>query len=194
METYERIKHLRKNVLGMSREKFGATLGTNYNVINNIERNRLANPEQKEPLYRLICKEFNVNYDWLMSGEGEMFVIAESDAKAEAIRQLTEAFNLDSSDVVWLNILLKLKPEEKKGLKALAVRVAEAAAAFSDDVEMAQEMVADAMQAEEEYRAEWNKGLTIKEQADLLRARADALEKGNVLSTTYEKARYGTSG
>ena len=194
MEIYERIKHLRKTVLGMSQEGFGSALGTNRNVINNIERNRLVNPEQKEPLYRLICKEFNVNYEWLMAGEGEMFVIAESDAKAEAIRQLTEAFNLDSSDVVWLNIMLKLKPEEKKGLKALAVRVAEAAAAFSDDVEMAQEMVADAMQAEEEYRAEWNKGLTIKEQADLLRVRADALEKGNVLSTTYEKARYGTSG
>ncbi len=30
-----------------------------------MEMNRLIRPEQKEPLIRLICLEFNVNEKWL---------------------------------------------------------------------------------------------------------------------------------
>lgn len=73
MEIYERIKLLRKNHLNMSQEKFGEELGVNRIGITNIEGNRLVKPEQKEPLYRLICKTFNVSYEWLTTGEGEMF-------------------------------------------------------------------------------------------------------------------------
>lgn len=68
MEIYERIKELRKNHLHMSQESFGARLGVSRSVINNIERNALQRPEQKEPIYKLICKEFNVSYLWLTQG------------------------------------------------------------------------------------------------------------------------------
>ena len=74
MEIYERIRHLRKDKLKMSQEKLGAALGVNRDVIKNIELNLLARPEQKEPLYKLICKTFNVSYEWLTTGEGEMYV------------------------------------------------------------------------------------------------------------------------
>jgi len=73
MEIYERIRYLRKSVLKMSQEKFGDILGVNRSNINNIEGNRLAKPEQKEPLYRLICKTFDVNYEWLTTGHGDIF-------------------------------------------------------------------------------------------------------------------------
>lgn len=52
----------------MSQESFGARLGVSRSVINNIERNALQRPEQKEPIYKLICKEFNVSYLWLTQG------------------------------------------------------------------------------------------------------------------------------
>lgn len=68
LEIYERIKELRKNHLHMSQESFGARLGVSRSVINNIERNALQRPEQKEPIYKLICKEFNVSYLWLTQG------------------------------------------------------------------------------------------------------------------------------
>jgi hypothetical protein len=55
----------------MTRRKFGEVLGTNENVIVNIEYDRLKRPDQKEPLYKLICQEFSVNMDWLMYGTGE---------------------------------------------------------------------------------------------------------------------------
>lgn len=74
MEIYERIRYLRKNELGLSQTVFGQKLGVNRDVINNIENDRLKRPDQKEPLYKLICKEFHVNYDWLVNGIGEPFL------------------------------------------------------------------------------------------------------------------------
>lgn len=68
----ERIGCLRKE-LKMSRRVFGEKLGVSESVIVNIEYDRLKRPEQKESLYKLICREFNVDESWLRTGEGEMF-------------------------------------------------------------------------------------------------------------------------
>ena len=70
MEMFERIRKLRKEYLHLSQEEFGKRLGVSRSVIANIELNMLARPEQKEPLIKLICKEFNVNEDWLRTGAG----------------------------------------------------------------------------------------------------------------------------
>lgn len=68
----QRIRELRKNHLDLTQEQFGEKLGVSRDVIKNIELNLLARPEQKEPLLRLICCTFNVNYEWLKEGTGEM--------------------------------------------------------------------------------------------------------------------------
>lgn len=73
MDIAERIKHFRKSHLKMSQEQFATELGTTRDVISNIEMNRLKNPEQKTPLYKLICEKFHVNEEWLLHGEGEIF-------------------------------------------------------------------------------------------------------------------------
>ena len=74
MELHERIKELRKNYLHMSKTDFGERLGVRRSVINNIERNVLARPDQKLSLMKLICSEFNVNEEWLLNGTEPMFV------------------------------------------------------------------------------------------------------------------------
>lgn len=74
MEIYERIRILRKNYLKMSMKAFGERLGVSLDIINNIENNRLARPEQKLSFYKLICKEYNVSEDWLLYGKEPMFV------------------------------------------------------------------------------------------------------------------------
>lgn len=74
MEVFERIRELRKNHLKMSMKSFGERLGVSLDVINNIEKNRLARPEQKLSLYKLICSEFNVSEEWLLNGTEPMFV------------------------------------------------------------------------------------------------------------------------
>ena len=73
MEIHERIKLLRKNVLKMSQTAFGESLGVSRSVINNIELNALARPDQKLSLYKLICSKFNVSEKWLLDGVGEMY-------------------------------------------------------------------------------------------------------------------------
>ena len=73
MEIYERIRELRKKHLKMSMEVFGKHLGVSLDVISNIENNRLARPEQKMSLYKLICSEFGISEEWLLNGTGDMY-------------------------------------------------------------------------------------------------------------------------
>ena len=87
MEMYERIKDLRKNYLKLSQEAFGARLGVSRSVINNIERNALARPDQKLSLIKLICKEFSVNEDWLLNGNEPMFVEPDTFSLDDFVKQ-----------------------------------------------------------------------------------------------------------
>lgn len=73
MEIYERIRELRKKHLKMSMEVFGKRLGVSRDTINNIELNRLARPDQKMSLYKLICSEFGVSEEWLLNGTCDMW-------------------------------------------------------------------------------------------------------------------------
>ena len=78
LELHDRIKVLRKDHLHLSQAAFGAKLGVNRDVINNIENNRLAKPEQKLSLIKLMCKEFSVSEEWLLNGTEPMFVQPET--------------------------------------------------------------------------------------------------------------------
>ncbi len=66
----ERVKELRKE-LGLTLEKFGERIGVQKASISKIENgtNGLS-----ELMVKSICREFNVDYLWLTTGEGEMFI------------------------------------------------------------------------------------------------------------------------
>lgn len=66
----ERIKELR-NELGLSAEKFGSRLGVTRSAISRIENGIVNVTEQMQ---KSICREFNVNEEWLRHGTGEMFI------------------------------------------------------------------------------------------------------------------------
>ena len=70
----ERVRQLRKE-LGLSGAKFGERLGVKRSAISDIETGRNALSEQN---IKSICREFNVNENWLRTGEGEMFNSVES--------------------------------------------------------------------------------------------------------------------
>lgn len=65
----ERVRELRK-ALNMTLEVFGAKIGIKKSSLSQIE-NGVNNLTEQNIL--LICKEFNVNEEWLRTGEGEMF-------------------------------------------------------------------------------------------------------------------------
>ena len=78
LELHERIRELRKNYLHMSQTAFGAKLGVSRSVINNIELNALARPDQKLSLIKLMCREFSVSEEWLLNGTEPMFIQPET--------------------------------------------------------------------------------------------------------------------
>jgi transcriptional regulator with XRE-family HTH domain len=71
----ERIKNVR-NSLGLTLEKFGEKLGVTKTAISRIEKGERSLTEQ---MTKSICREFSVDYMWLTTGEGEMFVESDDD-------------------------------------------------------------------------------------------------------------------
>lgn len=105
----ERIKLLRKD-LKISQTEFGKRLGVSQSVIANIEGDRLARPDQKEPLYKLICKEFGVNEEWLIYGTSSMYEY-EDDEYARAVAEIAKG-DRDAQEAIikyW-----QLPEEDKK--------------------------------------------------------------------------------
>ena len=77
----ERIKELRKT-LGLTLEKFGERVGVKKSALSLVENGKNNVSEQ---LFFSICREFNVNDDWLRTGEGEMFNQSDEDEELAAI-------------------------------------------------------------------------------------------------------------
>lgn len=65
-----RITLIRKS-LNISQKEFGATIGLKPSSMNDIEHGKCAVTER---VIIAICARFNVNEQWLRTGEGEMFV------------------------------------------------------------------------------------------------------------------------
>lgn len=106
MEMHERIKDLRKNHLKITQEEFGKRLGVTRDTIGNIELNRLARPDQKLSLIKLMCREFNVSENWILHGTDPMLVqpdifsldqfVKERDMNQQDLRILKLYFDWDS--------------------------------------------------------------------------------------------------
>lgn len=75
MTQNERVKEVRKT-LGLTLEKFGDRLGIKKAAVSKIEKgeNSLTDANIKA-----ICREFSVDYMWLTTGAGEMFVGTDDD-------------------------------------------------------------------------------------------------------------------
>lgn len=75
MTQCERIREVR-SALGLTLEKFGDRLGVTKVAISNIEK---GNRNLTEQMTKAICREFNVDYIWLTTGDGEMFIDSDDD-------------------------------------------------------------------------------------------------------------------
>lgn len=110
----ERIREVR-NTLGLTLEKFGDRLGVTKVAISNIEK---GNRNLTEQMTKAICREFNVDYMWLTTGEGEMFIDSDDDfieridrimaGEDEARKNLFKfMLELSDEDIVALDRLMK---------------------------------------------------------------------------------------
>lgn len=107
-----RIKELRKT-LKLTQEEFGSRVGVKGNTIGNYELS-LRNPS--DAIIHSMCREFNVNEDWLRHGKGEMFLPPE-DEVTEMVSQLLEVSN-PFYDLI-LDMMVSFNELDDKGKQAI---------------------------------------------------------------------------
>lgn len=71
----DRIREARK-ALHLTQKEFGDKIGIAGNTVTNYE-NGLRSPSNS--IVVAICREFNVNEEWLRTGEGDMFITMPED-------------------------------------------------------------------------------------------------------------------
>ncbi len=103
----ERIKILRKS-LGLTLEKFGNRLGVAKSTISNIENGRFSVTDQ---MIRSICREFNVDYIWLTTGSGDMYIDTDK-SFLEKIDQIMAGENDFHKNLLKLAVNLDIKELE----------------------------------------------------------------------------------
>lgn len=115
----DRIKKVRKSN-NLSMEKFGERIGITKSSVSLLESGKNSPSEQT---IKLICKEFNVSYEWLTEGTGEMeenidqATMTRIDAimtgENEIAKNIFKAFSkLDKSEWELLEKIIKTVSEE----------------------------------------------------------------------------------
>lgn len=105
----ERVKEIRTS-LSLTLEKFGEKLGVGKTAISKIEKNERSLTDQ---MLKSICREYNVNYDYLMYGEGEMF----SDLPRTVLDELCRQYELDNFDRSLVELYIELPKDFRQILK-----------------------------------------------------------------------------
>lgn len=104
----ERLKKIRKN-LDLTQQNFAERLGVKRNTVAQWE---LGINSLTDQVVTSICREFDVNEEWLRNGTGEMFKASPTDV----LDALAKEYNLDHGSYVAIEKFLKLKPELRAGL------------------------------------------------------------------------------
>lgn len=105
----ERVKEVRK-ALGLTLDKFGEKVGVKKQTVSRIE-NGVNNVTDQMVLS--ICREFNVNYDFLTNGEGEMF----DDLPQTVLDELCAQYDLDDLDRSIVQMYLEMPEQVRNYLK-----------------------------------------------------------------------------
>ena len=121
MNIAERIKKLRKS-LSLNQAEFGARIGIKQSTVTGYETGIRV---PLDSVIVSICKEYNVNENWLRYGNGEMFLEKDTDQEfAEAINQI----NYHGDELIKKIIIdyMHLNEENKKKAKQYILDLAAA--------------------------------------------------------------------
>ena len=106
----ERIKAIRKRS-GLNQTEFGYRIGATQAMLTSYETGRVTPPE---PTLKLICKEFNVSYTWLKTGEGPM---EDPTSDRDTLDRLTDVYqSLPERLKSLVDVLVEMDPEWWKTL------------------------------------------------------------------------------
>lgn len=105
----DRIKLLRKT-LELNQKDFGDKLGITDASVSRLEKGD-RNPS--EQTIKSICREFNVNYAWLLEGKGDMF----SALPETLLDEVAEEYELDELDKLLVKKYMQLPREKREVIK-----------------------------------------------------------------------------
>lgn len=128
MNLGERVKQIRKDI-SLSQDAFGDSLGVSRDVIKNLENNRIKNIS--DALLRLICRTYNVSYQWLTEEIGEPYVQVPSVIVDAAV----EKYHLDELDKKIIEEYMKLSPESRNVFKNYIASVFQEAESSSGPID-----------------------------------------------------------
>lgn len=125
MNEGNRVRELRKTI-GLTLEKFGDPLGVGKTAISKIENNERGLTDQ---MIISICREYNVNDEWLRTGNGEMFKkLSPQEEVASYVSDLLE----DGADNPFYGIIIdimktysELSPKSQEVVRDFSRRLAE---------------------------------------------------------------------
>lgn len=120
----ERLKKLRKT-LDLTQQTFANKLGVKRNTVGQWECG--INPLTDQTVFS-ICREFNVNEDWLRSGTGEMF-LPDPDNELDAFAR---KYNVTGLERMFLEKYLRLKQSERDAVVRFMLEIAEEAVDYSN--------------------------------------------------------------
>lgn len=97
----DRVKAVRTKE-NMTMEQFGEKLGVQKSAVSKIEKGKVNITEQ---MFKSICREFNVNEEWLRTGEGEMSLkLSEDEEIADLVSDVLE----DGKNNPFYGIILEI--------------------------------------------------------------------------------------
>ena len=111
-EVRKRIKQLRET-LNVSQRDFAKRIYISQTLLGDIE---LGNRNVNERTIQLISTEFNVNKDWLLTGEGEIFTAPPVDLQLEKLIEIFQQLDTGLRDYLLDQSkgLLKIQKENTK--------------------------------------------------------------------------------
>ena len=115
----ERVKQLRKN-LDLTMEKFGEKIGVKKSAISLIESGRNSLTEQ---MIKSICREFDVDEEWLRNGTGSMFIERTRDEEIARFIGTIQSVDDDSFMKKFISMLAKLDESEWVLLEKMALKL-----------------------------------------------------------------------
>lgn len=102
----ERVREIRK-CLGLTLERFGEKLGVKKAAMSCIENGVNGLTDQ---MAKAICREYNVSYDYLINGDGEMF-----DSLPQTILdELCAQYDLSDFDRMLVEMYVNLPQDLRK--------------------------------------------------------------------------------
>ena len=101
----ERLRILRET-LNLSQEALGDKINVTRSHVSSLEKGKRSITDR---IITDICREFNVNEEWIRNGIGEMFVKTSN----ELLDQLAAKYNLKSAEKQAFQALLELSEEDR---------------------------------------------------------------------------------